>query len=189
MKDKHLQDGLNKLPKYTPDGEVWENIEGQLHLQEAIAKLREYEPSDALWERIDTEIRPKTRMRTMWQRTASVAAMLAITLGTYWWMTNEGVSEEIFYATAQMDTRLFEADWNEDEDGFEALTKLCSQKAFVCEVPEFKLLQSEFEELNDAKIEVETAMAKYGKQADFILQIKDIEQERSKVLKELFAMI
>ncbi len=190
MSDKHLKDGLRRLPEYTPDGRVWENIDSELHLQTAIEQLPTYEPPETIWENISTELHAKPRVRRLWRRVAAVAAMFLLTIGTYWWtMSNDSIQEKIIYATETIDSGIFQEDWNTDEDGFQELAKLCSQKVFVCKQPSFQILKGEIDELNDAKASIEAAMKKYGKQAEFILQMKDIEQERSKVLKEMFAMI
>ncbi len=190
MSDKHLQDGLKKLPQYMPDEQVWEQIDEQLHLHNALEQLPDYEPPEMVWENISTAIAPRVRFLKGWRRVAAVAAMLTLTVGAYWWTNNNSsISEEILYATETINNKLFEEDWNADEDGFQALAKLCSQKAFVCKEPGFQILKGEIEELNEAKADIEAAMKRYGKQADFILKMKGIEQERSKVLKEMFAMI
>ncbi|MEM9992337.1 MAG: hypothetical protein AAF738_11280, partial [Bacteroidota bacterium] len=178
MNDKQLKKGLRALPEYEPSGAVWENIAEQLPLQEAIGKMSTYEPSAEVWENIASDLPVQSaRVRRLWQSAASIAALLAITLGMFWWTTKTQITETTFYAKGLIDTHLFQEDWNEDEASFKQLNILCQQKAFVCNVPTFRLLKTEFDELNKAKLEVEQAMTKYGQQGDFILQMKDIEQE------------
>ena len=84
---------------------------------------------------------------------------------------------------------MFEVDWNEDEDAFDMVMNFCKTQNIVCELPEFKMLKSELEELNTAREVLKTALEFYGTDPELIAQLTSIEHERSGVLKKMIAKI
>ncbi len=199
---KTLIEALSTLPEYEPGEAVWEALQ-QRAMDEEFPKnigknLAEYEPPDHVWDSIERSLSlEKTsgaRIVPMrWKRALAVAASVALLVvaGWYFFQPSPRQTEQanLTYATETVDDALLERDWAEDEGAFDEFIELCEAKAYVCEQPEFKSLHSELTELTTAKEELETAIGEVGANAELVLQIKEIELERTDLLKKMIAML
>jgi len=69
------------------------------------------------------------------------------------------------------------------------LELLCQQQQFACANSLFKTLQIELKDLDVAKQELVNAIRIYGKDAALIVQLKDLELERTTVIREMYQSI
>jgi hypothetical protein len=201
-KNKHiLQKAIQELPQYEPEALVWLAIDGELeviekedNLQNAINELPTYNPSDSLWENIDAELEAdiKKAGRVVWlKRISSVAAVIVfLIVGNF--IFNQNNSQEnitISYSQEVVEDDFLKQDWDEDDDAFEMVMAYCKTENIVCELPEFIVLKTELEDLNNAREELKNALDHYGTDAELIAQLTRIEHDRSDVLKQMIAKI
>jgi hypothetical protein len=201
-KNKHiLQEAIQKLPLYEPEALVWLAIDAELDvfekendLQNAINELPVYSPSPSLWENIEGELDTDfiKAGRLVWlKRISSVAAAIAFLIIGNLMLKQNSDQEKIifFYSQETVDTDIIKQDWDEDDDAFKMVLAFCETKNIVCEMPEFIVLKSELEELNEAREELKKALDSYGTDAGLVAQLTRIEHDRSDVLKKMIAKI
>lgn len=194
-----LIEALSMLPEHDPPDHLWEVVETELDLlnvlpeSEPVAQvLPEFEPPSDLWNKITTELDGGGKMIPIWKWSARVAAALVFILATWWLMNieqaplDEGV---LSYSIEVLEPSLEEADWDEDEDAFQQFMTLCQTGNFVCEQPAFRNLKSELEELTEAKNDLKDAMGAYGASPELVQQMKQIELERTDLLKKMMVML
>lgn len=201
---KTLIEALSSLPEYEPSEELWNNIEseiggpdGDIVPPQLLQSLPQYEPPEAVWAGILKNLeagKPQAIVVMFgWRRALAVAASLALLLVVFWQINRSTATEPqavaMNYSEENVDPMLLVRDWDEDEDAFTEFLSLCEAKKTVCEQPEFKQLQGELEELTAAKDELKTAIGEFSTDADLVLQIKEIELERTDVLKKMLAML
>lgn len=180
-----LKKAIQQLPTYEPSGAVWSRIEADLELHHAVQQLPTYEPSGALWEKIEADLPKKgRRIALVWRSVA--AAVLVLVAATFWWQLQSNEASVLVERSEEVQNNIvLAADWNADEADFERVAKLCVQHPFLCETKEVQTLQEELAELEEAKAVLLQQMNKYGKQARLIHQVKNIEQERSEVVRAI----
>lgn len=203
---KTLIEALSTLPEYEPPDFVWDEIADKASvdaesptLLRAISQLPDYEPPATVWDRILQEISPAqsakiTSLKRAWLAPVAVAASLALLVAAYFQFFQRPVNEDaqvlaMHYSTETVDPLLLERDWDEDDDAFEAFKALCEAKEFICEQPEFVQLRSELEELTAAKEELSSVLGDYGSDPELVMQIKEIELERTDLLKKIMVML
>lgn len=191
-KEYHLKKAIKQLPDYQPNDMVWSSIiaamEFDTFLEKNVAQLPQYEPNPQVWENIATQLPVKNRRIISWRwvSIAATFAMLLIALGIYQqqqpkFALQNNIEEHI--------PALLVADWDEEAASYALVEDLCKQYPFFCEQEIVQIIKTEITELNIAKLEIEQAMAQYGKQTVFIHQMKKIEQSRATALKQLVAML
>ena len=193
-----LQQAIRDLPTHEAPGFVWEAIEDGLALEDQLAtdlkKLPQYEAPDAIWEQLDRQLGQKqtpsnwsVRVNRRWM--VAAAAMLILVAG--WWLIRSGETEEvaIAFSEVQLDDRLRSTLDEKEDDAFGLIEELCQSRAPVCDLPDFKNLKSELEELNDAKTSLKSALGDYGDDPGLTAQLVRIERERSELLRQMMSMI
>ncbi len=201
-KNKHiLQEAIQKLPQYEPEALIWISIEAELEvlekengLQIAINELPVYNPSDSIWENIEEELANDDRKsgRLIWLKriSAVAAAVVFLIIGNFVFKQNTGQEKvTISYSQETVDEVLIKQDWDEDDDAFEMVLAFCETDHIVCELPEFVVLKSELEDLNNAREELKEALDHYGVDAELVAQLTRIELDRSDILKKMIAKI
>lgn len=194
-----LVEALSTLPQYSPPEELWQAVETELDLlaelpeNESVAELLPaYEPPATVWQRIQTELDTGGRVVSLRKWTARIAAAVVVLLAS-WWALNESqpAPEEgvVSYSIEVMDPLLEKNDWDEDEDAFQQFLALCQSGHFICEQPTFKNLKAELEELTDAKNSLKQAIGAYGASPQLVQQMKEIELERTDILKKMMVML
>ena len=191
-----LQRAIRELPQYTPGEAVWASLEQALEaeqseaaLQEAIHKLPTYAPKDDLWGRIEQALAQPARKPLYVRRRvqlASAAVLAGAVLALVVWLNmpnDPGVQEQITYAqTAQAQSP--KADWDADDALIANVAQAYAQRASFLQTNGRDLL-SELEELNEAKAEIKAMMQRYGRDAQLIEHIIEIERERTQVVKQM----
>ena len=195
---KTLIEALSSLPSYEPKAELWGRIEQAaedelLFPKDAIKALPEHEPPAHIWLQIAKTLDQKGRVVPLgWRRALAVAASLAFVVFSILMLNNQptGVEEfSISYSTEMPDPLLTNQDWDEDEDAFLQFLEICEAKKYICEQPAFRQLQTELEELTEAKLALKEAVGDYGADAELVTQIKEIELERTDLLKKMMVML
>ncbi len=201
---KTLIEALSSLPEYEPKDMLWEHIEEEMEggleavvPAQLLQSLPQYEPPVSVWDGIAYQLeaeKPGAKIvRFGWRKMVAVAASLAALFVVYWQMNRTKSVEmnvvAVKYSEETVDPLLLKHDWDEDEEAFGEFLSLCEAKKVVCEQPEFKMLQSELEELTVAKDELKAAIGEFSTDADLVLQIKEIELERNDVLKKMMVML
>lgn len=202
-KNKHiLSEALEKLPEHEPKDSLWNFIEDDLNhshsnqrLKEGLQALPVYDPPESVWNQIDSELiksqNSEARIIKMGNRRRlfSIAAAVAVLMAAGWWIFGlnggENTDSALAFSTEILDDNLMKQDWNDDEGAFDELMTLCKVKIATCQNPEFVRLQSELDELNDAKEALNQAIGKFGTNANLISQIKTLELERTEIMKEM----
>lgn len=187
-----LRNAIDSLPSYEPKASSWDVVNQRLTSAEtmdnALAQLANYAPPTAIWERITAELEQPAkvrRLRPVWIGVAA-AAVAVVSVGTYFWniQTPEPVETlQVVYQEVEKLNNVGKADWDDDEADIALVTKAYAQR--VSFLQKDKSLLSELEELNLAKQEIKTMLAKYGNDADLIRTIADIERQRSAIVKQM----
>jgi len=191
-----LHNNIANLKEHNPPSEVWTNLQNELVLQNAVAALSSYEPPSAIWEEIQGELatrKPKGRVVPLqrWIRYAAAAAVIGVVtlFGLSQFTENTITNSQLSYSVETVSDDLLKKDWNEDEDAFDYLMAICKEKVLACKNPEFQILQTELQELNDAKTMLEEAIGSYGTNANLISEMKDIEFARTTIVKQMIDVI
>ena len=165
----------------------------ELNLQKGIGQLPEHEPPKLVWESIEVNLvkhAENAKPRLFWRKRWSTAASFLLLIGASWWAMNQAKTTESFqYAQETIDVQLLEADWDEDGEALAQIEAICKAKAYTCALPEFRQLEQELEELNEAKSDLKQAIEDFGKDTQLIAQLSEVELERTTILKKMMANI
>jgi hypothetical protein len=172
------------LPEYEPTDNIWQNIEAKLNqnaLREALKSLPEYEPKNELWKNISSELNKTNFEYVKWV----AAASFLLLIGVYFSQKNK----EIKYTKQQMEPELLLSENDLSVYGYEEIKKICKEDDIVCKKPEFKALETELEELNTASTELKVAIGKYNTEPELIMQLAQIENQKSDIIRKMAAQI
>ena len=195
-----LIEALSMLPEYEPPVHVWESVQMQVEEfppKNMLKQMPVYQPPTRGWESILSNLESSANRAKIvsirWKQVLAVAAAMALVLFSIWRIglpkPGDDVQTAMNYSTETVDDQLLVNDWDEDEDAFVQFREICEAKKIICQQPEFVQLQTELEELTGAKEALKAAMGSYGATADLITQIKDIEMERTGILKRMMVML
>ena len=180
-----LSQALKKLPDQPVKDKVWSNIEQQLVLQESLQELPMHIPSPTVWKGIEEGLETKTRTIHLLRKIAAVGLLFSI--GLWWFNANKNnTSTTLSYTQEQVDQRFIQVDWDTEAIEVEELAALCQHRQFACADASFKSRQTELNELESVKQELVQAINTYGKDATLIGQLKDLEIERTVVIREMY---
>ena len=200
-KNKHILDqAIQNLPTYSVPNSIWGAIEEDLIIidqdnliQESIPSLPEYNPPETLWGSIETTLESDNKVAKEisfpLRRVLAYAAVLAGLSFAFFWLSTEKSASSFAYTEEIVEESMLANDWNSDEAEFDMVLAELDQSPVFFENPEIQDLKIELEELNMAKIEVEEMMEAYGKDEQIIAQIRDIELERTNIIKKLAAFL
>lgn len=201
---KTLIEALSTFKEYEPPEEVWRNIREELSdgneeiiPSKLLHSLPQYEPPEFVWNNIEQTLKAKPESKVVqlpWRNILAVAASLTLLLAVYWQFSSKTIPVQpdnlsIAFSEETIDPVLLRHDWDEDEEVFKEYLAICEAKKFICEQPEFKQLQDELEELTTAKQALAEAMGNFGADPHLITQIKEIELERTDILKKMMVML
>lgn len=191
-----LKNAIGQLPRYAPKASAWQGIERQLDadsaeatLQDAIQQLPSYAPPATVWEQIEADLNQPviSRLRvskTTWISIAAATVIAVVSL--VFWLNQTPDPEEyvqLIYAEAQQNA--INADWDDDETVIENVAKAYAQRASFLHNEQSETLLSDLEELNEAKAEIQNMMKKYGRDANLVQNIIEIERERTEIVKKM----
>jgi hypothetical protein len=193
-----MQLTINALQQYNPPSFIWDNLEKQLDDELKIKNLRLNEPlvdnvSETLKvsETYALPIKKQGLLRQLsvqkWAMAAAIAGMIFTIFSVLKRGNTEGV--DFKYSTEVVDNQLIKNDWNDSEADFKMVEDFCQQQITACETPVFKTLKHELDELNAAREDIKNALGDFNSNADLMLQLKDIEQQRATVLKQIVGVM
>lgn len=197
--EEALSDRLSELPAYDPPAAVWEHIDQSLqasgqeaHLQQHLQQLPAYDPPAEVWGNIERALPSNTdgRILPMYTWLARVAAVIALAVGT--WYLWPGDYTTAVQATYGHSTEPAGLAWNADTDDWPAAETAIQQAVqqfqndpLARSSDHYNDLMDEWKELNEAKAAIAEIMELYGKDAQLIRQMSEIEQERSSLLRRM----
>jgi len=196
----NLKKSIESLPEYEPKGQIWNNIEGRLDaavgskvLAEGIAALPEHTPPTSVWDKIegtlDADSRAaKTGLRVRRLRQFAAAAVILLLAGAFYFVTNNTLAggETVEYAEEIVEDDLLERDWGtDDDDAFDQVLAMCEMQSYACTQPVFQSLKSELDELTAARDMLREAIGEYGTDYELLSELKEIEMQRTDLIKQL----
>jgi len=179
-----LKTALKNLPGQRVREEVWDHIEQGLLLQGSLQTLPTHTPPPMVWEGIEKQL--ENSSRTIYLLRSIAATLVLLGIGFWWSNTTIDTTATLNYSKVQIDQRLLQVDWEAEEIDQQELETLCQQQQFACTSTLFKNLERELNELESAKQELVNAINIYGKDATLIVQLKDLEIERTTVIREMY---
>lgn len=198
----NLQRAIQELPTYEPPEGIWQHISGELDreaserpLREAIGQLRTYQPPGFVWEGIEKSLSEPVpapgKIRPLYPRIAAAAAAVLLILAAVRFWPEQTDRPQVVYTVEETSTPapMLVADWDADEDLISDLIDRFDSSPKAAHSAGYESLKEELEELNEAKEELEMIMQKYGQDAGTVEQLKEIELERTDVIKEMAALI
>ncbi|KAA3635079.1 MAG: hypothetical protein DWQ02_10380 [Bacteroidetes bacterium] len=199
-----LEQAVRELPQYTPPPEIWDRVEADLltldqddSIAETVSELPEYAPPAFVWDQIEDQLNTKKKPIPVngriipigVRRMIAVAAAAVGVVMTVVFLNNNRSDTRITYSEEVIEEAVFVNDWDSDEEEFEIVLAELDDSDYIGQIPEVQNLKYELEELNEAKAEIELMMEQYGSDDDFIENMKEIELERTEVIKKLAAFI
>ncbi|NBC09668.1 MAG: hypothetical protein GVY26_20945 [Bacteroidetes bacterium] len=190
---------LSALPAYDPPAAVWKHIDQLLQasaqeapLREQLQQLPDYDPPAEVWENIEQGLPDGQSGQTVPLRTwlARAAAVIALVIGTwYFWPSDYNTALQATYGhsteTAGLAWNTAAEDWADEEAAIAYAVKQFQDDPLARSSDHYHDLMVEWKELNEAKDEITEIMELYGKDAQLIRQMSEIEQERSSLLRRM----
>lgn len=193
---KILKEALGKLPGYSPEDHVWENIAGNLAENEKnqlFTNLSQFGPPEELWDSIDRQLtgmerqqRKRTVLRIVrWSMAA--AAFLAggmIIFSTLYKEKNSLQYSEEWVLAA--DPALLR---NSDTALYRNINSWCREKPEICQSTEFVKMKNELEFLDRSRQTVLERLNKYDPDEELKSLLTKIDRERDGIIRDLSALI
>lgn len=200
---KTLIEALSSLQEHDVPDKVWDAINEEMEsgadtvfTRQQLHHLPEHEPPADVWDGIENKIDGGTALIIPigLRRALAIAASLALLVAAYFLIddlkpTITVDNAVVTYSEESVDDFLLKQDWDEDEAAFEEFKNMCEGKKYICEHPEFQSLQDELEELTEAKLAISEAIGEFGTDPNLVIQIKEIELERTDILKKMMVML
>lgn len=190
-----LKKTLRELPNYKPPTTAWQRIaqalqneDGEQDLQGRLQQLPMYDPPATVWQGIEGAL-PVRRIVPLRTWLARAAAVIALALGTWYLWPTESVRLQATYEyqteTAGLAWDSPTADWSDDEMAIAQAVAQFRNDPLARSSDYYDDLIDEWEELTRAKAEITEIMELYGKDAQLIRQMSEIEQERSGLIRRM----
>ena len=178
---------LDQLPKHTPPPSTWERLEQELLLEEQLAKLPTYTPPNSVWKNMEQDLPTPS----VWKKYIAIAAaiLFIVSASIFWYTATSTPSYELAYSQETITINMLEVELDTSEQTEEQIRIYCQVKLLACSSPEFRRLERALQELEDAKMELQAAIALVGENPDLMAQMNDIEIERSTVLQEMIVQV
>jgi hypothetical protein len=199
---KVLHMAIGELPQYAPPPEIWGRVEGELasvEQEEAIAEMTErlpaYTPPAFIWDGIEAQLSAQEKPAKVRAIPIGVRRMIAVAAAatgivlTVVFSRTFHTETQLTYSEEVIEEAVFTSDWNSDEEDFEIVLAELEGSNYLGQIPEIQDLKYELDELNEAKAEIEAMMDQYGTDVEFVENIKEIEMERTEVIKKLATFI
>jgi hypothetical protein len=192
-----LDVSLPKLPIYSPSVLLWDKIEAELEADELVGNLvlnakESMSQKKTFFEKMSfltVHLSPNFSRNFI----QAAAAIFIVMVASVWFLkSNIGYTkntDEVSISQEVIDNQVLMSNVETEDPTFKMVDELCRERVPVCEVPEFKTLKSELDELTRAKSELKVAIGKYNDDPNLVAQIVKIEQERSALLQKMVQMI
>ena len=186
-----LKDALSRMPVYAPPAKCWQEIGRELDkvaaeapLHSALHELPAYTPPSMVWARITDTLEADTSQQQLTE---------VLALGLWWaWPQPDEAPLQATYTYDQQTTRAQFAsieDWGQADALMQKAVNEFREDPVAKQLPTYELLLSEWADLKDAQEEVAKMMERYGKDAQLIRQMSEIEKERSGLIREMITQI
>ena len=198
----YLKNAIQRLPQYDPPAQVWDRIQSDLEvgalIEEDLQRLPEYEPPDLIWDNIAAALttpqpvvpkRAFLRPRLSWAAAAAVLLLVSLSWFRYQSGNNDQALVRYQFSTMEPVAQSIENTLEADESAFLWAMRLCEEYPFLCENQTFVRLQEELLALNEAKNELMEAMGLYGENSMILQQLRQLEDERSYIVKQIVQLI
>lgn len=211
MKEKNkksLDQAIQQLKTHEPPRRLWDSIEWSLEKEQSAEQLKEsidgmpvYEAPDAIWDQIEAqiepavdqsvEVKPKSKiLQISWQRIAAAAMLAGLTFfSVQWLMSGEQEVVNYSYSKETVEEHLLIVESDKNDEIYVMVMAYCNTEQNFNKQPELQNLKEELDELDLAKEVLMVAMQNYGKDAEIVSQLNELESERSTVLKKMVTKI
>ncbi len=215
--EQHLSGAVRELPVYTPPETIWANIETKLEQApkqrrtiRAILSMRVLLAAASLLlllAAVRWIIRPAALPveETITQQTKQPNQTIASTptppnnplafkttpqkpLKTRPQKT-QTTGDAITVTQKVVDNQLLQVCREPQNDAFALVDQLCRAQMPVCDIPEFKTLKTELDELTTAQNELRHALGLYADDPELVSQMVQLERERDLILQKLIQFI
>jgi hypothetical protein len=206
-----------QLKEYNPPSFIWDNLEKELELDVENAQITEgvyfleknsnNEQNVRETLKVSRTSSPDSSQksnkkqglfrRLSIQKWAIAAAMTGLIFTVFILLKRENTDlsrdyregSDLKYSTETVDNQLLKNDWDDAEQDYKMVEDFCQQRIAACETPAFKTLKHELDELNSARESVKNAIGTFNSDADLMIQLKNIEQERAAILKQIVGVM
>lgn len=196
-----LATAIHSLPVHQAPESVWTNIEQGLaeadqldQMSKAARELPVHRAPDHLWNSIASNLeKPGAVRRPLWHRPSlQVAASLLILImavGIYQWRSTSALPIMVSVDQEMADPTLLVSDWDTEEVAVAEVVQLYQN--YLNSFPDRSKRNwlEEYKELSLDRQELKAAMDRYGRDAQMINLLADIERERAKILKRMAQQI
>ncbi len=101
----------------------------------------------------------------------------------------KAIRETITVTQKVVDNQLLQVCREPENDAFALVDQLCRAQMPVCDLPEFKTLKTELDELTTAQHELRQALGQYADDPELVSQMVQLERERAVLLQQLMQFI
>lgn len=196
-----LDAAIRSLPVQQAPENVWANIRQGLaeaeqfeQVSETARELPVHRAPDHLWHAIARELNKlRAVRRPLWRRPwiqlAASVLMLTTAVGIYQWRSAPALPITISVDREMADPSLLVSDWDTEEVAVAEVVYLYQNYLNSFPDRSERNWLEEFKELSQDRRDLKTAMDRYGRDAQMINQLADIERERAKILKRMVQQI
>jgi hypothetical protein len=201
-----LQLTVGEMTVYNPPVSIWDNLEEQLELDknavytegssfkigDNVSETFKVSETSASTETSSVKVvKKKGLLRYLSFQKLAIAASLTGLVFTFFTVLKQQNTEgsSLKYSTEVVDNQLLKNSSDDAEADYEMVNNFCQQQIAACETPAFKTLKSELDELNSARETIKNAIGNYNSDADLMIQLKDIEQQRATILRQIVGVM
>ncbi len=197
-----LEAAIRSLPVHSAPEGLWVDIEQHLaeadqfdQMSKAARELPVHPAPDHLWNSIASDLeKPGALHRPLWRRpSVQVAASLLILImavGIYQWRsTSSALPITVSVDQEMADPTLLVSDWDTEEVAVAEVVQLYQNYLNSFPDRSERNWLEEYQELSQDRRDLKAAMDRYGRDAQMINQLADIERERAKILKRMAQQI
>jgi hypothetical protein len=201
-----LQLSIGEMQTFNPPVSIWNNLEKQLELDknavytegssfELKTSLRGTKQTNEELKISETSslkvVKQKGLLRHLsFQKLAIAAAMTGLIFTVFNLLKpNYTEGSSLKYSTEVVDNQLLKNTSDDAEADYQMVENFCQQQIAACETPAFKTLKSELDELNSARETIKNAIGDFNSDADLMIQLKDIEQQRATILRQIVGVM
>lgn len=185
-----LQNALAKLPAYSPDDRLWESLsnklDNELRLTEALQELPNYRAPENTWKQIRRRLDRNQFTRFYLSRAAAIAMILVAAGAMFLRSRQQQPLVTVTYAMENMHIpELTDPYYQADEALIADLMEDIKNTSFLDTDPAMVELRTEYDELREANELLRSLIAQYGADPSLEQQLKDIEFQRSDLVKNI----
>ncbi len=187
-----LATGLSELKSIDPPEIVWDAIANDLDKQGKINQLKQFTPEDEVWKNIDEALsaeEAKARRLIIFRWSSWVAAAGLAILMTYFLLFPNQQKSTISYSQEIIETERPGLWQNEDTAIFDLLNTLCAANPIACKQPEFIAKKEELDYLNEKTSEILGRMNAYDHNKDLQILLTKIELEKNEIVKQMLSKV